>query len=160
MLSEGTLQRLKLQLEVIPVLLAGAAPEAIEARPESGKWSARENLAHLARHHSVFLERIRRILDEDRPNLGRYRAEEDPAWPDWSALRLEEILIRLKTLRAELTRLLQGLTEDQVNRSGIHPLLGGMSLRRWVEFFLLHEAHHLYVVMLCLGRAPRTPRPD
>jgi hypothetical protein len=30
-----------------------------------------------------------------------------------------------------------------------------MSLARWVEFFLLHEAHHLYVAMTRLGQAKR-----
>jgi hypothetical protein len=30
-----------------------------------------------------------------------------------------------------------------------------MSLALWVEFFLLHEAHHLYVVMTRLGQAQR-----
>jgi hypothetical protein len=31
-----------------------------------------------------------------------------------------------------------------------------MSLALWVEFFLLHEAHHLYVVMTRLGQAKRS----
>jgi len=48
-------------------------------RPASGEWAARENLAHLARYHEVFINRIRGILTEDAPHLGRYRAEEDAA---------------------------------------------------------------------------------
>jgi hypothetical protein len=32
-----------------------------------------------------------------------------------------------------------------------------MSLSRWMEFFLLHEAHHLYVVMLRLGQPKLQP---
>jgi hypothetical protein len=31
-----------------------------------------------------------------------------------------------------------------------------MSLALWVEFFLLHEAHHLYVVMTRLGKVKRS----
>ncbi len=158
MLSENTLRRLETQLGVIPVLLTGAAPESVAARPVSGQWSARENLAHLARYHAVFLERIRRILEEDRPELGRYRAEEDPAWPEWSDLSLEEILARLAALRAEIVGLVRGLSDEEINRTGTHSLLGDMSLSRWVEFFLLHEAHHLYVIMLRLGQVK--PRPE
>ncbi len=152
MMNENTLRRLETQLEVIPVLLAGVSEESIVARPVSGQWSARENLAHLARQHAVFLGRLHRILEEDSPNLGRYRAEEDPAWPEWSGLSLEQILARLRVLRAEIVGLVRGLSDEQSHRAGVHPLLGEMALSHWMEFFLLHEAHHLYVVMLRLGQ--------
>jgi uncharacterized damage-inducible protein DinB len=158
MMNENTLRRLETQLEVIPILLAGASEESIVARPVSGQWSARENLAHLARYHAVFLERLRRILEEDSPDLGRYRAEEDPAWPEWSGLSLDEILARLKALRPEIVDLVMGLSDEEINRTGVHPLLGEMSLSRWMEFFLLHEAHHLYVVMLRLGHPKLQPK--
>jgi uncharacterized damage-inducible protein DinB len=158
MMNENALRRLETQLEVIPVLLAGVSEESIVARPVSGRWSAGENLAHLARQHAVFLERLHRIQEEDSPNLGRYRAEEDPAWPEWSGLSLEEILARLKALRAEIVRLVRGLSDEESNRTGVHPLLGKMSVSRWLEFFLLHEAHHLYVVMLLLGQSK--PQPE
>jgi len=151
MLSESTLRRVAIQLDVLPMLLAGARPEQIEARPSPEKWSARENLAHLARHHSLFLERIARILAEETPDLGRYRAEEDPEWPEWRALPLEEILARLDAPRRRILEAALGLTTEQAARRGLHPVLGAMPLTRWFEFFLLHEAHHLYVVMLRLG---------
>lgn len=154
MLSQGLLRRLETQLDAIPTILAGAAPEAIEARSPSGQWSARKNLAHLARYHAVFLERIHRILDEDTPRFPRYRAEEDPAWPEWSALPLDEILAHLRTLRAEIVELFERLSEDQIGRIGTHPLLGPMPLSKWLEFFLLHEAHHLYVAMIRVGGPP------
>lgn len=151
MLNEITLRRLGTQLDVLPLLLGQAPPGQIEARPSPEKWSARENLAHLARHHAVFLERIGRILAEETPDLGRYRAEDDPEWPDWQALPLEEILARVKELRRRILDTALGLTPEQAARRGLHPLLGAMPLSRWFEFFLLHEAHHLYVVMLRLG---------
>ena len=47
-------------------------------KPVSGKWSAHEQLAHLARYHQVFLQRIDRILSEQAPEFPRYRAEYDP----------------------------------------------------------------------------------
>ena len=156
MIGESTLLRLETQLEVIPVLMSGTAPEAVLIRPRSGKWSAHENLAHLARHHEVFLDRLNRMLAENTPELGRYRAEDDSAWPEWSCLPTEEVLSRLTALRAEIVRFIRELSEEETNRAGIHPLFGEMSLSRWVEFFLLHEAHHLYVVMTRLGEAGRS----
>ena len=159
MLNQSTLLRLETQLEVIPLLLSGATSEAIMARPVSNQWSAHENLAHLARHHEVFLERLHRILRESAPQLGQYRAEEDSVWPNWSSLSTEEVLIRLKTLRGEITSLAKRLSQAETRRVGIHPLFGEMSLALWLEFFLLHEAHHLYVAMMRLGQAKRSLSP-
>jgi hypothetical protein len=28
-----------------------------------------------------------------------------------------------------------------------------MDLPEWLDFFLLHEAHHLYTAMICIGEA-------
>jgi hypothetical protein len=156
MLSPSTLLRLATQPDVIPSLLSGATPAAIMARPASGQWSAHENLAHLARHQTVFLGRLRRLLSESAPQLGRYRAEEDSAWPEWSGLSTAEVLSRHQAGRAEFIRLGKGLSPTDASRVGIHPLLGDMRLALWVEFFLLHEAHHLYVVMTRLGQVQRS----
>ena len=160
MLAKSTLLRLEIQLESVPLLLSGATSEAIMARPVSGQWSAHENLAHLARHHDVFLERLHRILTESAPRLGQYRAEEDSAWPEWSSLSTGEVLIRLTTLRGEIMSLVKGMSQAEASRVGIHPLFGEMSLALWLEFFLLHEAHHLYVAMTRLGQAKRSLSPE
>jgi len=146
-LSPSSASRLAAQLDCLPALLEGAAPEALARRTRSGKWSVQENLAHLARHHVVVLERVRKVLAEERPALPRYAAEDDGEWPAWAALPLSEILRRLAALRSELTALVSGLGDAQLARTGVHPTLGEMALPLWIEFFLLHEAHHLYVVM-------------
>lgn len=145
------LPRLETQLEALVTALRGATPEALERRPAPGEWSAREHLAHLARHHVVFLERIERILREDLPQLGRYRAEEDPDWPAWIGLRAEEAVARLRATRARLIALVRPVTPDQAGRVGLHPTFGAMTLPEWLDFGLLHEAHHLYVAMILVG---------
>ena len=93
------------------------------------------------------LERLRRILTEESPQLGRYSAEDDPDWPRWAALTTTEVLDRLGALRKELTALVKALDSRQVERVGLHPVFGAMTILQWLEFFLLHEAHHLYVIM-------------
>ncbi|MEE8509733.1 MAG: DinB family protein [candidate division NC10 bacterium] len=146
-LSHSAVIRLETQLEALPLLMGKASPDAITRRPASGKWSAHENLAHLGRHHEVFIERVQRILAEDRPCLARYRAEEDPEWPKWAALPTDEVLRRLKKFRSDLITLVKSLSPDQLSRIGLHPTFGEMTIPEWIEFFLLHEAHHLYVIM-------------
>ena len=53
------LARFESQLQALTFILARSTPHALDARPRPDEWSARENLAHLARHHAVFLDRKR-----------------------------------------------------------------------------------------------------
>ncbi len=79
--------------------------------------------------------------------LPRYRAEDDPRWPQWLAMPNEKILNRLGSLRSELVGIVEQLSPSDFSRVGVHPLFGEMTLVEWLEFFLLHEAHHLLAVL-------------
>ena len=153
--SDSLRARLETQLDALNVVLAGATPALLDARPASGEWSARENLAHLARHATVFLERLPRLLHEDTPRLGRYRAEDDPEWRDWAGLSLDEVLRRLTDARHRLIAWVRSLSRDEITRAAVHPSFGVMTIPQWLEFVLLHEAHHLYTVMLRVADAKR-----
>lgn len=147
-MNPGTLWVLKNQLDCLAQLVASASPEELQQRPASGKWSAHQNLAHLLRHHEVMLGRIRRILAEDRPVLERYNAEQDVDWPGYSAMSTAEVVDRLRSRRAELLQLVEDLPPQQLNRVGLHTSMGAMPLSDWLQFFLLHESHHLYVAFM------------
>jgi DinB family protein len=152
-IPQRTRDRLAIQLDVLNVFLEGASAVYAEIGPEDGGWSAKENVAHLARHAHVFLGRVDRILREDRPNLGTYRPEEDPEWPVWRALPLDEALRRLRAARAQLLAWIDALSEREAGRVGVHPQFGAWDIQRWLEFFLLHEAHHLYFMVRRLAQA-------
>jgi hypothetical protein len=147
MLPETTAVRLRTQLDTLPLLLDGVDGAALERRPAPGKWSAREQLAHLARYHEVTGERLRRILAEPEPVFPRYRAEDDPEWPRWSALPLAAVTAKLAAGRAGLVAAVAAIPPAGLTRRGVHPLLGAMPIPLWLEFFLLHEAHHLFAIM-------------
>jgi len=146
-LPESLAVRLATQLDSLNLVLGNATPAALKTRPNSGKWSAHENLAHLVQHHHATMGRIRRILAEDRPQLPSYSAEKDPDWPALSAESTEEVRRKLLAARQEMLALTNGLSPEQSSRIGIHPAFGPMTLAQWLDFFLIHEAHHLYVAM-------------
>jgi DinB superfamily len=145
-LAEATQLRLNTQLDCLQVILEGASLAALSRKSAPDKWSAVQNLAHLGRYHEVFLERLERIRSEDRPALGRYSAEADPAWAEWSQLPLEEVRARLLALRRTLVEAVGGLPETFLLRTAVHSTFGEMNVALWMEFFLLHETHHLYRV--------------
>lgn len=132
--------------------LSNVSAETLNANPVPGKWSAHEQLAHLARYHQVFLPRIDRMLTEQAPEFPRYRAEDDPEWPAWRDLPTQQLLVRISSMRAKLMARLRSLTDEDFERTGVHPKFGTMSLSLWLEFFLVHEAHHLYVVLQLVRR--------
>jgi uncharacterized damage-inducible protein DinB len=151
-----TRARLATQLEMLDTFLDGVDAGLAEIPPDDGGWSARENVAHLARHAHIFLERMDRILREDRPNLGTYRPDQDPEWPAWRRLPLDEARRRLGAARARLLAWVDGLSDEQRARVGVHPTFGPWEVHRWLEFALLHEAHHLYFMVRRLGQAQRS----
>jgi hypothetical protein len=129
------------------VLLLNGKTKAVLERKTNGRWSPLNNLAHLARYHEVFLARMEQIVKEDKPRLPRYRAEEDPEWPLWMNLEVVEVVARLQTRRRTLIETFLKLSPEQLERIGVHSRYGEMTLKLWIEFFLLHEAHHLYVIL-------------
>jgi uncharacterized damage-inducible protein DinB len=146
--NSARLQRCQAQLSgFLDQALHGVAVEAILQPPDSGKWSANEHLAHLARYHEVFLQRVNRILEEPKPVFTRYRAEEDPEWERWRQLAYKEIAAELAAGREKLLARLKALSDSDYERTGVHSKFGEMSLALWLEFFLVHEAHHLYAVI-------------
>ncbi len=139
--------RLETQLDSLDLALAGANETTLRQRPPSGKWSAYENLAHLVRHHASTMDRLQLILKENRPTLPSYRADSDPEWTGTVALPSAELLKKLRGLRKEFIEMAGRLSSEQLARVGIHPAFGALSVSQWIHFFLIHEAHHLYVIM-------------
>jgi hypothetical protein len=131
------------------------SPEWADLRPAAGGWSAREHVAHLGRHAEVFKGRLARILREAKPAVGRYRAEDDPEWPAWAALSWEAAVDRWHAARGELSRFVAALSPGDLGRTGLHPTFGELAIAQWLEFFLLHEAHHLYTALVRVGEARR-----
>jgi len=146
--NTARLQRCETQLQdFLAEALQDVPVDDLNAKAVPGKWSAHEQLAHLARYHQIFLQRIERILADQSPAFPRYRAEEDPEWETWSNLPTQQVLVRISSMRAKLMARLRSLSEEDFRRTGVHPKFGEMSLSLWLEFFLVHEAHHLYVVL-------------
>jgi hypothetical protein len=152
-LDAALYSRLTHQLSSFRAWIADADPRDLQWTPPSGKWSALLNLAHVGRHHEVMLERITRVLREDAPVFPRYDEAEDPAWERWTALTVPQVWSALDERRDALVGAVAPLLPEQLARAGVHARFGPMDVRRWLEFFLLHEAHHLYVVLQRLADA-------
>ena len=146
-LSTTTRTRLETQLDALPIFVDNLDAATLIQRPPLRRWSILENAAHLGRYHEVFRARMERILDEEGPNLGRYSAEDDPEFADWLARSPDDVLSGLSERRADLIEFVDDLEDAQFGRTGSHTILSETNVSLWLEFFLLHEAHHLYRIL-------------
>jgi uncharacterized damage-inducible protein DinB len=139
-------ERLNTQHLSLPSLITGLSDEQLTRNPSPGKWSIRDNIAHLARYQRVFIERVNTILSVNEPVFEAYRAETDPEFVSWQNKGKDELIRELEIDRRTMNSLLHGLTEKELERRGRHLKFGNMTIMEWTEFFLLHEAHHLFTI--------------
>lgn len=157
-LSDSILTRLQYQHESLTAMIEGLSEDQMRRRVDPGKWSPFENIAHLAAYQPVFAERIDRIGSELDPAFERYVAENDPLFPAYLDRSLAGLTGTIIANRASITMKLKGLHDRELQRAGIHPRFGRLTLVQWTEFFLLHEAHHLFTLFMLIRSPEFLPR--
>ncbi|HEX8021276.1 DinB family protein [Mucilaginibacter sp.] len=139
-------ERLKTQHLTIEQLVANISNDKITTPSAPGKWSALDNIAHLARYQKIFIARIHRILNEDTPVFDRYNGDLDPEFTPFRLMTLAELLDIINADRTIIVNQLSALDDIELSCIGIHPKYGRLTILKWAEFFVLHEAHHLLTI--------------
>jgi len=145
-LSESTLARLASQHFSIRESVSGISAARMNYHPAPGKWSIHDNMAHLARYNVVFQERLNTMMTEVAPRFSRYVAEDDTEFPGWQQKSTGELIQSISAEREKIFALAKSFAENDLNRIGIHPRFGNLSIAGWLDFFLLHEAHHMFTI--------------
>jgi uncharacterized damage-inducible protein DinB len=138
--------RLEYQHKSLLELIEGLSDEQIRKQINAGKWSIFENIVHLAVYQHVFAGRMKKILSEDNPSFERYSADSDPEFLDACTKTSREIMQDLIAMRRELISGILSLKDHDLSKTGEHPFFGKLSVHQWLNFFLLHEAHHLFTI--------------
>jgi uncharacterized damage-inducible protein DinB len=138
--------RLQYQHKSLIDIIEGLSDEQIRMNVNPGKWSIFENIVHLQTYQHTMIRRIRQILDEPNPSFGIYTAEADPLFQDSCHKSSREVMQDLLTVRKELSAGILSFKDTDLERTGQHPKYGNMNLVQWLNFFLLHEAHHLFTI--------------
>lgn len=138
--------RIQYQHKALVDLIDGLSIELVQRQVVLGKWSIFENIVHLQSYQHFFLDRIKQILETENPIFVRYTAEADPLFVDNCRKTPREIMQDLITVRKDMAAAMLAYPESVFIRKGTHPTFGTMTLLQWINFFLLHEAHHLFVI--------------
>jgi len=138
--------RLQYQHKCLVDLIDGLSEEMIRRVVQAGKWSVFEQIVHLQTYQHTFISRVRKILEGNQPLLDKYTAEADPLFLDNCCKTFREIMQDFIATRKEMAADLLVLPESDYLKCGIHQSFGSMNLMQWINFFLLHEAHHLFTI--------------
>jgi uncharacterized damage-inducible protein DinB len=123
------------------------------ARPSATVWAPIEVLGHLADLELIFGARLRAMLTIDEPALaqvGGARLAARARYLDWP---LTIALDRFTRRRQENLELLDGCSADDLNRTGVHPSRGRLSVADLVAVMLAHDTDHVGQIRSRLGPA-------
>lgn len=155
-LSSSISTRLQYQHKCLVDIIDGLSDEQIRRQVVSGKWSIFENIVHLQTYQHVFISRVRQMLETDNPSFPRYTAEADPEFLENCGKSTREIMQDMITVRKQMAAEVPALQPVDFEKTAVHPAFGKMTLAEWLNFFLLHEAHHLFAIFKLAGELKKS----
>jgi uncharacterized damage-inducible protein DinB len=138
--------RLQYQHKSLMDIIDGLSDEQIRRPVIAGKWSIFENIVHLQTYQHTFISRVKQMLETPEPAFPRYSAETDPLFADNCGRSTREIMQDLLTVRKDMAAAMLSFTPGDLTKTGTHPFFGKMNIQQWLNFFLLHESHHLFSI--------------
>jgi HPt (histidine-containing phosphotransfer) domain-containing protein len=136
--------RLENQLHSLQQILSDINNKRTKLRENADKWNIHEIVAHLLAYQQMYTDRVIQTLEEEVPFFVKYDAATDSDYEYYKTSDLEHLVSQLISERQKLTKLIGSLTDEQLNRIAMHKKYGSHNVLQWTEFFLLHEAHHIY----------------
>ncbi len=130
--------------------MQGLTPDQLRARPVAGKWTILEVACHIADFDTIYADRIKRIIAEDRPLLISSDHDAYVTKLAYHDRDLEEELNVVEATRRQLARTLRALPEAALDRPGlVRTDSGGEEERTALRHLTLitgHIPHHLAFV--------------
>jgi hypothetical protein len=128
---------------IVRQAVKGMSGEEARKRPVAGKWSTLEVVCHLADFEIVGADRVKRVIAEDRPTLPDGDENAFAARLAYHEREIEDELTVIAGIRAQVTRILKSLAEEDFSRVGNHTAAGPLTLEQLVERMAKHVRHHV-----------------
>jgi len=141
-------------------IINGLSDEKIRRNIVPGKVSIFENIVHLQTYQHVFVLRVRQMLEDNNPVFPRYTAEADPEFLDNCGKSTREIMGDMISIRKQMAAEIIAFPTEDLVKTGTHPAFGQLTLLQWLNFFLLHEAHHLFTIFKLAAELKKVRSPE
>jgi uncharacterized damage-inducible protein DinB len=110
----------------------------------SGAWTARQVIHHVADSEAQSYARLRRLIAEPGTQIQGY---DEGGWGEnetlgYKYLPIEPSLEVFKAVRASSLEIIKRLSEPQLNNSGIHTESGEYTIKTWLETYINHPLEH------------------
>ncbi len=137
----------KKDIKELPALIREAVKnltdEQLETPYRPGGWTIRQVVHHVADSHTNSIIRFKWAMTEDNPTIKAYHEDRWATLADYK-LPIEPSLMMLEGIHARLTALFESFTEDDWNRTFVHPETGAtLPLKRVLGLDSWHGRHHL-----------------
>lgn len=139
-------KRLEQQHPGINHVIAGLDDAALSRRPQPDKWNIVDNIAHIASYQLLFTERMEKTIAGESLTFGGYAPEQDPRFLEMQKWSVAELLASLEKGGHNLCTLLNNASDEQLANTATHLKYGNLNVTTWAEFYLLHEAHHMFTI--------------
>ncbi len=140
-------------------LTRGLTPKQSRWRPEPGKWSIAEILAHLADVEIVASWRMRSIIGSDGITIQPF---DQDAWATvfaYSKRDPKQSLAIFRVLRENNLAMLKALPPEAWERHGMHLERGRETIAHLARMFAGHDTNHVTQVERIVAQLKEKPKP-
>jgi len=106
-------------------------------------WSIIEIVCHLRDFDEIFYNRAQMMLAQDHPQLPAYDHEAMAIEKDYQSEELAYVYYDLKASRERFVEFFESLTDEQWERTGVHPERESFTMTDAVMQVGLHDLSHL-----------------
>jgi len=132
--------------ELIPKLKKLAnelSDKQLSRREAPEKWSILEVIHHLADSELVWAYRLRMVVAEKQPQITGYDQDRWASQLKYHKANLEDVLELLGILRKTNLRLINSLSDEELQRAGVHSERGEETIRHMIRLYAGHDLVHL-----------------
>ena len=138
------LDRLAQHIEELRGFTRGLSEAQLRARPAPNKWSLHELTMHMVEVQDIFIERVARMLSEERPSITPFSPDAARKEGMYLSLTFRKRMEDFELQRRNLFTLVGNLNDAQWRREGAHPDIKHYTLEKCLESLMRHEEHHLH----------------
>lgn len=123
-------------------LVEGLSDDELRRREAPGKWSILEVVQHLADTEVVYRYRMRMSVAQPGSAIPNYDQDLWASGLRYNDGNLEDVLDELAIFRAANLAWVRSLSEEELDRAGVHEERGVESVKRIVELLAAHDLVH------------------
>ena len=110
----------------------------------TGGWSARQVIHHVADSEAQSYARLRRLIAEPGTNIQGY---DEAGWGENETLGYRDLPIAqslevFKAVRASSLEIIKRLNPNQLDNSGTHSESGEYTVKTWLDTYISHPLEH------------------